>query len=79
MPVGPHGQRRPAGTVGCAVKVCRIAVGDEAEALDPDRPAKAVQARKAARARAESLSPERRKEIGRAAAMARWVKGDDDG
>lgn len=79
MPVGPQGQKRPADTVGCAVKVCRIAVGDETEELDRDRPTKTLQARKGAYARAKSLSPERRAEIGREAAAVRWMKGDEDG
>ncbi len=31
MPIGPQGQKRPADVIGCAVKVCRIATGEEEE------------------------------------------------
>jgi len=31
MPKGPQGQKRPADAVGCAVKVARIATGEETE------------------------------------------------
>jgi hypothetical protein len=34
MPKGPRGERRPADVIGAAVKVMRIATGEEAEVLD---------------------------------------------
>ena len=33
MPTGPKGERRPADVIGNAVKVMRIATGDETETL----------------------------------------------
>lgn len=36
MPTGPKGQKRPADVIGNAVRVMRIATGEEAEELDDD-------------------------------------------
>ena len=36
MPKGPRGEKRPADVIGSAVKVMRIATGEEAEGLDTD-------------------------------------------
>ena len=36
MPKGPQGQKRPADVVGNAVKVMRIATGEEEEELEDD-------------------------------------------
>jgi hypothetical protein len=36
MPTGPKGERRPADVIGAAVKVMRIATGEEAEDFGPD-------------------------------------------
>ena len=36
MPTGPKGERRPADVIGNAVKVMRIATGEEVEILDAD-------------------------------------------
>ena len=36
MPTGPKGQKRPADVIGNAVKVMRIATGEEVEELDDD-------------------------------------------
>ena len=70
MPRGPGGERRPADTVGCAVTVAKIATQEIEETKEmPRQPAKA----RSGRARAESLSPARRKEIARQAAAARWA------
>ena len=71
---GSHGLKRPADVVGCAVAVARIATG-EAEEATPKQPAKRKAGRAGGRARASSLSlPERRSEIARAAATARWAE-----
>ena len=35
MPTGPKGEKRPADVIGKAVKVMRIATGEETEELDP--------------------------------------------
>jgi hypothetical protein len=37
MPKGPRGEKRPADVIGNAVKVMRIATGEETEQLDTDR------------------------------------------
>ena len=71
MPNGPQGQKRPADVVGCAVTVARIATGEiEEQKGPPKQPAKA----RSGRARSESLTPERRKEIARTAVAARWAR-----
>jgi hypothetical protein len=36
MPTGPKGEKRPADVIGNAVKVMRIATGEETEALPSD-------------------------------------------
>lgn len=75
MPKGPKGQKRPADTVGNAIKVARIATGEEEEDFPADDGKdKAAQAlgRKGGKARAENLSARRRKEIARKAAQKRW-------
>jgi hypothetical protein len=50
MPTGPKGERRPADAIGNAVKVMRIATGEESETLPPedgkDPNAKALGAKK---------------------------------
>ncbi len=78
MPKGPKGQRRPADVIGNAVKVMRIATGDEAEDFPADDGKdKAAQSlgRRGGKARAEALSKKRRTEIARTAAAKRWKKG----
>lgn len=71
MPKGPQGQKRPADVVGCAVTVAKIATG-EIEDTQLKQPAKRKAGRAGAKARSEALSPERRTEIARVAAAARW-------
>jgi hypothetical protein len=73
MPRGPHGQKRPADAVGCAVTVAQIATGEISETPKTARmPSKRTGGVAGGKARAKALSPERRKEIARAAAEARW-------
>ena len=74
MPKGPQGQRRPADVIGNAVKVMRIATGEEAEEFDDNGKNKAAVelGRKGGKARSEKMTPERRSEIARKAAAARW-------
>jgi hypothetical protein len=77
MPRGPQGQRRPADVIGNAVKVMRIATGQEPEDYGPDDGKnKAAQelGRLGGQARAKGLSKKRRKEIAKSAAKARWAK-----
>ena len=76
MPTGPKGQKRPADVIGNAVKVMRIATGEEEEetpADDKNAAAKELGA-KGGKKRATNLSPERRAEIARKAAESRWKK-----
>ena len=74
MPKGPRGQKRPADVVGNAVKVMRIATGEEEEEIEDDGkdPAAKALGAKGGKARAEKLTPERRSEIARKAAAKRW-------
>jgi hypothetical protein len=70
MPTGPQGQRRPADAIGLAVMVAKIATGELQDNMKSGR----VQSGKAgAKARADALTPERRSEIAKAAAEARWA------
>ncbi len=74
MPQGPKGQKRPADVIGNAVKVMRIATGEEDEALTDDGKDKAAVSlgRRGGKARAESLSAQKRTEIAKRAAKKRW-------
>jgi hypothetical protein len=78
MPKGPQGQRRPADVIGGAVKVIRIAAGEEPDdfglADDGKDPAAKALGRKGGAARARSLTAERRQEIARKGAAKRWGK-----
>jgi hypothetical protein len=70
MPTGPQGQRRPADAIGLAVMIAKIATGEIQDNMKSGR----VQSGKAgAKARADALTPERRSEIAKAAAEARWA------
>lgn len=77
MPRGPKGEKRPADVIGNAVKVMKIATGEEPEDYG-DKPEKnqaaAELGRKGGKARAEGLSVARRKEIAKDAARKRWAK-----
>ncbi len=74
MPRGPKGEKRPADVVGNAVKVMRIATGEETEVLTGDGKNAAAVAlgRMGGKARARGLSARKRKEIAKKAAKARW-------
>lgn len=74
MPKGPKGEKRPADVVSNAIKVARIATGEEEEEMTEDGKDKAAVSlgRKGGKARAETLSSKRRTEIARAAAKERW-------
>lgn len=78
MPKGPNGEKRPADAIGLAVHIGRIAIGeieDERESLSS---AAAEMGRKGGQKRAESMTPERRAEIAKAAAAKRWSKQAPD-
>ena len=84
MPKGPQGQWRPAGAGALAAHVCRIATGEIEETYEPPRTKSgnavaSQRASKAGKARARSLTPDRRTEIARAAAVARWERRDVNG
>ena len=74
MAKGPKGQKRPTDVISNAVKVMRIATGEEEETIEDDGKdpnAKALGA-KGGKARAEKLTAEQRSEIAKKAAAARW-------
>jgi hypothetical protein len=74
MPRGRRGEKRHADVIGNAVKVMRIATGEETEGLGTDR-AKSAAAELGSRggkARAAKMSPERRAEVAKKAARVRW-------
>jgi hypothetical protein len=80
MPKGPRGEKRPADVIGNAVKVMRIATGEieeEAEIDDGKDPAAQALGRKGGKARAERMTPERRREIAKKAANTRWKAPSD--
>ena len=68
MPIGPNGEKRPASAGACAIKVAKIFTGEieeETVTIDEDK-------RRAGKARAAKLTPERRAEIAKLGAKARW-------
>ena len=76
MPKGPQGQKRPPDVIGNAVRVMQIATGEAEEEYEgqDDGKDKAAQAlgRKGGKARAEKTTPQRRRQIAKKAAEARW-------
>jgi hypothetical protein len=76
MPKGPRGEKRPPDVIGGAVKVMRIATGEEpddrkdAPALTPGQQLGKL----GGAARARNLTAEQRAEIARKAAAKRWGK-----
>ena len=71
MPRGPRGESRPADVIGNAVRVARIATGEEPEEL-PVVSHGAALGKLGGQARAKAMSPERRSEIAKKAATKRW-------
>jgi hypothetical protein len=77
MPKGPKGQKRPADVIGNAVKVMRIATGEEEDDFPADDGKdKAAQSlgRRGGNARAKALSASAKAEIAKRAAEARWKR-----
>ena len=75
MPKGPRGEKRPADVIGNAVKVMRIATGEETEELpEPGKEYARKGGLLGGNARALALTPKQRSEIARLAAKARWKK-----
>jgi hypothetical protein len=71
MPKGPRGEKRPADVIGNAVRVARIATGEETEELAPAT-AGAALGKLGGQARARNLSSGKKVEIAKKAAAARW-------
>lgn len=69
MPKGPNGERRPADPVANAIHVAKIATGEIEEDLPSARRNGGMVGGKARR---DALTPERRSEIAKEAATARW-------
>lgn len=77
MPRGPKGEKRPADVIGNAVKVMRIATGEEPEdfgSSSAKNEAAVALGKRGGKARAASTTAEQRLEIARKAAKARWQK-----
>ena len=78
MPIGPKGEKRPADVIGNAVKVMRIATGEEPEdygnAPAKNQAAAENWAARAGRSAPRGMTPERRAEIAKKAAASRWKK-----
>ena len=76
MPRGPKGERRPADVIGNAVKVMRIATGDESEAIPKKNPHAVALGKlggqKGGKARAVKLSGKEKTKIAKNAANSRW-------
>jgi hypothetical protein len=74
MPTGPKGEKRPADVIGGAVKVMRIATGEEPDDREdaPVLTPRQQLGKLGGAARAKSLTPEKRAEIARKAAAKRW-------
>jgi hypothetical protein len=80
MPKGPQGQKRPADVIGNAVKVMRIATGEEEDAVADDGkdPAAVALGRrgglKGGKIRMQKLAKPERATLAKKAAKARWEK-----
>jgi len=74
MPKGPRGEKRPADVIGAAVKVMRIATGEEEEKLDRAKSAAAELGARGGKARAAKMSPAERVAVAKKAAQSRWKK-----
>ena len=69
MPKGPNSQKRPGNSIGMSVMVAKIATGEVDETPTSGRRASGLAG---AKARSAALSAERKSEIAKAAASARW-------
>lgn len=79
MPKGPRGEKRPADAVGLAVMIGKIATGEIEDTTAEDvKKAAVAMGRKGGKARAAKLAPNKRSEIARKAAKARWQATADD-
>jgi len=80
MPKGPRGEKRPADVIGNAIKVARIATGEEVDDVEDDGKDKAAVSlgKRGGKARAKALSPKRRSDIAKRAAAKRWSSGREE-
>jgi hypothetical protein len=76
MPKGPNGEKRPSDVIGAAVLVGKIATG-EVEEIPAFKSGRVKSGRAGGSARAEKMSPERRSEVARGAASARWQRNTE--
>jgi hypothetical protein len=76
MPKGPQSQKRTADVNSRAVMIAKIAAGEIEDVITDDGKNAAAVAlgRMGGKARAEGLSARKRKQIAKAAAVARWGK-----
>ena len=76
MPRGPKGEKRPADVNARAVLIAKIATGEVDDAPEDDGKDVAAKAlgKKGGATRAAKMTPERRADIARIAASARWKK-----
>lgn len=70
MPKGPQGQKRPADAIGAAIRVARIATGEEDESPATDK-VKQEAGKAGGKARAAALTPAERKAIALRASRSR--------
>ena len=76
MPRGPKGEKRPAGNIGNAIMIAKIATGeiDDLTTDDGKNAAAVALGRMGGKARAEGMTAKRRTEIAKKAAKSRWGK-----
>ena len=72
MQKGPRGEKRPRDVIGAAMKVVKIATHQIEEDINPKSAAAELGSR-GGKARASTLTPERRQEIARKAVIKRWL------
>ncbi len=78
MARGPRGEKRPADLIGNAVRVARIATGEEEADREATASAAATLGKLGGAARARNLTPEQRAEQAKRAAAGRWKNGRKD-
>lgn len=80
MPRGPKGEKRPADVIGNAIKVARIATGEENETVAVDSSSSAARelGARGGKARAAKMSKADRTEAAKKAARLRWAAENKD-
>lgn len=72
MPRGPRGEKRPADAIGLAVMIGKIATGEIEDEVDATKSVAAQLGSLGGKKRAANMTPERRAEIAKSAALKRW-------